>query len=254
MIEPGWNCDDNNGQKCIFGNVSVSGENRWKLWAREKESWARRDPSRQSWQQYCQQSWKQFWQQSLKLWVWRRTGQKETLTMLIILTTILTTILSIWRDPFETLSEREIFPYLKILIFWYCNTAGVLRLFGESVFVTSPHNTLVPTPTYIILNSNIKNSWWWFIPFFLNLSVHFFKVHFCYTLTHQLSIHHVLFLVLVFQKNQHANVGAILTFLCFSLNHLWKIYENVGCWGQIFVNQFMETKCWQIAAQSSLSR
>ena len=250
MIEPGWNCDDNNGQKCIFGNVSVSGENRWKLWAREKESWARRDPSRQSWQQYCQQSWKQFWQQSLKLWVWRRTGQKETLTMLIILTTIL----SIWRDPFETLSEREIFPYLKILIFWYCNTAGVLRLFGESVFVTSPHNTLVPTPTYIILNSNIKNSWWWFIPFFLNLSVHFFKVHFCDTLTHQLSIHHVLFLVLFFQKIHHANVGAILTFLCFSLNHLWKIYENVGCWGQIFVNQFMETKCWQIAAQSSLSR
>ena len=228
MIEPGWNCDDNNGQKCIFGNVSVSGENRWKLWAREKESWARRNPGRQSWQQYCQQSWKIFWQQSLKLWVWRRTGQKETLTMLIILTTILTTILSIWRDPFETLSEREIFPYLKILIFWYCNTAGVLRLFGESVFVTSPHNTLVPTPTYIILNSNIKNSWWWFIPFFLNLSVHFFKVHFCDTLTHQLSIHHVLFLVLVFAKNSTCKCWSYINFsLLFfesSLEDLWK------CW------------------------
>ena len=116
MIEPGWNCDDNNGQKCIFGNVSVSGENRRKLWAREKESWARRDPSRQSWQQYCQQS--------LKLWVWRRTGQKETLTMLIILTTILTTILSIWRDPSETsktegeLGEKRPYNLKKIWKLW----------------------------------------------------------------------------------------------------------------------------------------
>ena len=175
--------------------------------------------------------------------------------MLIILTTILTTILSIWRDPFETLSEREKFPYLKILIFWYCNTAGVLRLFGESVFVTSPHNTLVPTPTYIsfsILTSKTVDD-----DLYLSFWIFLFIFQSSFLWHPNTSAFHTscfIFGFVFFKKIQHANLEAILTFLCFSLNHLWKIYENVGCWGQIFVNQFMETKCWQIAAQSSLSR
>ena len=56
----------------------------------------------------------------------------------------------------------------------------------------------------------------------------FFKVHFCDTLTHQLSIHHVLFLVLFFSKNSTckswSNINFSLLFFESSLEDLWK------CW------------------------